>query len=510
MGTQPELGEAVLSSEKKVAIIGAGPAGLVVARYLLQHGFEPVLFEQSSRLGGQWNQGAPHSGIWPTMVTNTSRVTTQFSDLPWPAGTPMFPHNRDLLAYLEKYAALFGITQRIRLQHRVESVSQNGESYAVTYKTPDRPAATEQFPYVIVASGRYCAPKAPSIPGLESFSGPGGVSHTFHFRDASQFRGQRVIIAGCSISAVEIAPELVFAGAARVISCFRRQRYVLQRIVAGMPIDVLAFNRFGVLAAERLPIEMVRSSFRDFILRTSGAPEAWGARKANEDPFVAGITQGQYYLPLIAEGRLVVKPWIRSIDGQQVTFEDGTIEETDAIIFGTGFRLDLPFLAARIAQFIGAEGPSLRLYRHTFHPHLPRLAFVGLYHQQGPYLPPLELQARWVAYTWSGLCPSATADAMDNEIAGQPPTDLPVSMHQRCVSFARDAGVEPDLSRWLALKRALLFGPLAPVSFRLGGPDALPDAPERFANEAAEFGLFDSPKFSVEERVRLDLLESFQ
>ncbi|WP_431239406.1 hypothetical protein ACQ86B_06890 [Mycolicibacterium aichiense] len=38
------------------------------------------------------------------------------------------------------------------------------------------------------------------------------------------------------------------------------------------------------------------------------------------------------------------------------------------------------------------------------------------------------------------------------------------------------------------LRRALLFGPLAPSCFRLDGLDALPDAAARFAREAAAFG----------------------
>ena len=490
----------------KVAIVGAGPSGLVVARYLLLHGFTPVIFEQGSRVGGQWNQGASHSGIWPTMVTNTSRVTTHFSDIPWPPETHMFPHNRDVQAYLERYADAFGITERIRFQNRVDSINREADGYQVTSIDPDGQRHIETFPYVVVASGRYSAPTIPTLPGIETFSGAKGVSHAFEFRDPDHYRGQRVVVAGCSISAVEIAPELAMGGAQRVVSCFRRQRYILQRIVAGVPIDILAFNRFGVLAAERLPPEVVKRSIKEFIVRTSGTPDQWGARQADDDPFVAGITQGQFYLPLVAEGRIISKPWIRSIHGQHVTFDDGSEEEADGLIFGTGFHLHLPFLSAPLRELLGADGPALRLYRHTFHPQLPGLAFVGLYHQGGPYFPPVELQARWVAYTWAGLCPRPSDAKMLQEIASEAPTEQPERMHRRCIAFARDAGVEPELERWPELTRALLFGPLAAISFRLSGPDALPDAAVRLAAEAAEFGAVTSPQFTVDEQIQWDLL----
>jgi dimethylaniline monooxygenase (N-oxide forming) len=496
-----------LASGKQVAIIGAGPGGLVAARYLVQHGFGPVLFEQSDRLGGQWNQGGPQSGVWPTMATNTSRVNTHFSDLDWPAGTVMFPNNSQVLAYLLRYADSFDISRQIRTRHRVVSVERASGGYRVSWRDDRGQPGTEVFPYVIVATGRYNLPKIPPVPGLESFSGRHGAIHTFNFRDAQRYRDQCVVVAGCGISAVEIAPEVALAGARRVISAMRRQRYVLQRIVAGVPIDLLWFNRYSVLASEQMPASVASNSFKQFILRTSGSPEQWGAMKADGDPSVAGVTQAQFYLPLIAEGRIVAKPWVQKIDGRRITFEDGGVEEADALLFATGFRLNLPFLSDDIRALIGESGPSLRLYRHTFHPDLPGMAFLGLVHQGGPLFPPLELQARWITYTWAGLSPQAGDPQMSEEIAGEIPSELPLSMHKQCLLFARAAGVEPDLTRWPELRRALLFGPLSGISFRLSGPDALADAPQRFAKEAAEFGLIASPGFSADEMHRLNLLK---
>ena len=46
--------------------------------------------------------------------------------------------------------------------------------------------------------------------------------------------------------------------------------------------------------------------------------------------------------------------------------------------------------------------------RYTFHPDLPGLAFVGMWDQSGGYFVPLELQARWIAYTWGGAIPESS------------------------------------------------------------------------------------------------------
>jgi hypothetical protein len=72
--------------------------------------------------------------------------------------------------------------------------------------------------------------------------------------------------------------------------------------------------------------------------------------------------------------------------------------------------------------------------------------------------------------------------------------------------FARAAGVEPSLERWPNLAMPLLFGPLSPVSFRLEGHDALPDAPSRVAAEAEAFGCLPAGSPTAVHREQLDEL----
>jgi dimethylaniline monooxygenase (N-oxide forming) len=217
----------------------------------------------------------------------------------------------------------------------------------------------------------------------------------------------------------------------------------------------------------------------------------------------------QHFLPLVAEGRIVVKPWLRRIEGPRVEFSDESSEDFDAIILGTGFELSLPFLSAPICRTLQLDAQDAELYHFTFHPDLAGLAFLGFWEQTGPYFPPLELQARWITYAWSGLRPLPPPDRMQAAMAAHTPRrdgSHLQAMHVMALRFARQAGVEPELSQWPPLARALLYGPLSAVSFRLTGPDRLPEAAERLQAEARAVGTVVSPEFSREQVAQLQAL----
>jgi hypothetical protein len=490
---------------RAVAIIGAGPAGIVAARYLKSEGLYPILFEQSSRIGGQWSGDPACSGIWPSMRTNTSRVMTAFSDLPHPDGTPTYPTNQAIGAYLQRYAEHFDLIPHIRFNTPIRELRRD-ETTGYILRTD---TGEEHFDRVIVATGRYNKPAIPDVAGLASFAGSAGVIHGFDYSQPESFRGLRVLVGGCSISALEIASDLAMLGAARVVATNRRQRYVLPKIIAGVPTDHVAFTRFGALAGENFSMEAVAAGMKDFVLGAAGSPEQFGAPQPSGNIFEAGVTQSQFFLPLVAEGRIAVKPWIASVDQQTVHFTDGTSEDFDAILFGTGYELNLPFLSDDIRRTLDADAHHLDLHLFTFNPHLPGLAFLGLIGVIGPYFPVLELQARWIAYTFSGALPAPSPAELEAGIAAYrarrgTPQDIPV--HVAAVLFARVAQVEPDLSRWPELARALLFGPLAPISFRMTGRDTLPDAAERFAEQAQQFNCIPTHELTPTQCAQLHAL----
>jgi dimethylaniline monooxygenase (N-oxide forming) len=494
---------------RATAIIGAGPGGLVAARWLKKEGFEPVLFERGNRVGGQWTGDPRYSGVWPSMRTNTSHMMTAFSDLAHSPGTSVHPSNQAVCAYLQRYAEQFDLLPSVRLRTEVRGIARAGSGWVVRFTDGDDARREEIYSNVVVATGRFRKPAIPAVPGLSSFSGPGGIAHTFQYKDTERYRGRRVLVAGCSVSALEIASDLAMTGAARVISANRRQRYVVQKIIAGVPTDHLAFTRFAALAAESLPVEVVARNLKEFITRTCGSPEQYGAPKPADNILDAGFAACQHFLPLVAEGRIEIRPWMAGIDGRMVRFADGTSEEVDAVIFGTGYDLDLPFLSEDIRRTLDVDARHVDLHEFTFHPDLPGLAFLGIHQQIGPQFPSLELQSRWIAYVWSGARPAPSREEMEAGLAMYRarrggPQDVP--MHVAAIHFARGAGVEPEVERWPELARALLFGPLSAVSFRLSGRDSLPDAPQRTAEVAASQGAVPMPEFTPDQRAQLQAL----
>jgi dimethylaniline monooxygenase (N-oxide forming) len=480
----------------RVAVIGAGPGGLVAARWLLRQGFEPTIFEQGPMLGGQWAALDGRSGVWPNMYANSSRTVTAFSDLEH-ATDHVYLSNREVLDYLHRYAETSGLTSRIRLGTRVDLIRRDAAGWIVVHAGTD-----ERFERVVLASGRFHAPAIPAVPGLETFSGSAGAISTYRYRDGLAYRGKRVLVAGCAISALEIASEVAELGAARVVVTQRRQRYVAPKFTAGVPSDHRLYTRYGALATETLPAAEVDRMMREIVVGAAGSPEQYGAPPPDPSLFAAGVTLSQHYLPLVAEGRITVRPWMKSIAGATVTFADEHAEEFDGIVFGTGYELRLPFLSEDILAILDLDAVHMDADRYTFHPDLPGLAFMGLWDQSGGYFVPLELQARWIAYTWGGTLPAISESGQRsavNTYRSQRGRPQKTRMDLATLAFARAAGVEPNLDNWPQLRRALLFGPLAPSCFRLEGPDALPDAAERFAREAAHFGAITSNEMTERE-----------
>lgn len=445
-----------------MAVIGAGPGGLTAAKHAIEAGFDVTVYEASDDLGGQWYSTAAHSGIWPGMRTNTSRAMTAFSDFPPPVAHELHPFAEQIHEYLRAYAAASGVTQRIRFETPVSSL---------------RPGWTvngEPFDALVVASGRFHSPVLPT--GLESFTGE--LLHAYDYPGADHFRSRRVLVYGNGVSGHEIASDI--ATVTPTVSAYRKPRYVLQKVVDGVSSDWQWYTHISALRRGVMPPDEYGRMLRARVIRVAGNPADFGAPAPHENFLVAGHSLCQDYLAQVRAGDITCRPAIAAVDGRQVTFVDGVRETVDAIVCATGYRVDVPYLPGEVSSIVG---PDLRLHHRTLHPDFPTLGIIGQFALQGPYLPLLELQARWVVGVWSGQVPAPDDALMRRTTSMAAPA---IDSHNvLAVMLAEAAGVAPDLSAHPDLVEPLLFGPMLPPRYRLDGPGARPGAAAQFLDQLA-------------------------
>ena len=450
----------------RVAVIGAGPGGLVATKNLLEAGLEVTVFEAGEQIGGQWHAAADHSGVWSGMRTNTSRAMTAFSDLQYSPDLDLHPTAEQIHAYLTAYASTFDLHRRIRLGTRVRRLE------------PGWRIDGEPFDAVVIASGRFGRPVVPR--GLDRFTGQ--LLHAFDYPGSEGFADGRTLVYGNGVSGHEIAADLAAAGAIvePVISAYRKPRYVLQKNVRGVASDWQWYTHFGVIQRRTMPLPDFGRLLRERVVRVAGNPADFGAPRPDDDILVAGHSLSQDYLSLVRDDRIVCRPAIASVEGRAVTFTDGTTETVDTIICATGYDLHLPYLPEEVWRRTGRQ---FALYRQTIHPDLPTFGVIGQFALQGPYFPLLELQARWIAGLWSGAIGPPSDREMREEV-GRPVPPV-FAHHVLAVDLAEAAGVSPDLGKHPELAEALLFGPMLPARYRLDGPGSRPDAAELFQRQVA-------------------------
>lgn len=518
----------VIWVSKRVAVVGAGPSGLVTVKELLEEGHAPTCFEKAADPGGVFRFGETDGVVWESCRLTSSGPMTAFSDY------PVLPHQTDhLLAgeyrdYLVRYAEAFGASPHLRLGTAVESVRPGpGGGWIVRSVANDGATREEPFDAVAVCSGSHQHPHLPRYPGQPEF--PGTIIHASAYRRPEEIRGKRVLVVGGGESGGDIAAE-VSGSAAETVLSLRRGVAVLPWWTRGRPNDYLTsrINNSAAhwvsqtrnpadrwkrrvyrwvflplvvvdkcvqtavtvgyellplldprrLLAGRAGLAEVRTRFRmraviRDLLRESGGTvaEQFGTKR---DAFVRAI----------ATGRCRRAGSIARFDGHRVVFEDGSTFEPEVVIFCTGFDRRVPFIDERLAR-----GPR---FLHLINPAVgANLGFVGFVRPAYGAIPPLaELQARYFALLQSGklaLPPEAEMRRSIDQLtrfrghyfrAVQGRLDYLVDYTSFSDDLAERIGCKPSLTALRressAFRRRFFAAPFVAAQYRLVGPHAKP------------------------------------
>ncbi|CAH1244516.1 FMO4 [Branchiostoma lanceolatum] len=346
----------------RVAVIGAGPAGLCAARHLSAEPdrYLPTVYEQTAAVGGTWvytdrtgtdEHGIPvHSSMYKNLRTNLPKEAMVFPDFPYDSSLPSYLTHKEVLRYLENYAENFELHKYIQLLTRVDAVKPIHVHDAVkwqvtTFKVtaPDSPI-TEQFDAVMACNGgRYSVPYIPVISGTDQFQGR--TLHSHDYRVPEPFSERKVLIIGALASEVDICVDIAQVADSVVIS----------------------HSNPPMIEIHNLP---------------------------------ANITQA-------ARVESIVGP-------NTVRFQDGQEFHADDIVYCTGYRLSFPFLTPECGVTVH-QGRAYPLYKHVLNTTYPTMSFVGLMHHATSFsLFQLEIKLALGVLDGSLSLPSKAA--MDQEI----------------------------------------------------------------------------------------------
>lgn len=413
--------------DARCVVIGAGAAGLVTAKSLLDREIDVDVLEAGDTVGGMWQIDSPGSAAYETLQTNSSRTQTEFSDFPMPVPWPDFPTYRQMASYLEMYADAFELRDHIRLGTTVTSVEpvpgpgmpgDNGWAVRVAE------GPTRFYENVIVATGHHRRPHLPDLPG--TFTGKS--LHSRDYRDPDIFLAKRVLIIGAGNSGTDLAVDSA-RRAEETLLATRHDLEVLPRYLLGRPYDQL---RPGV--AGLLPAGLERSLFDRFIRvgaaagQVSAAADEVPTTRSPAPPVAPDLPD------LVESGAVQVKPGVTRLSGGRATFADGSRAGVDLVVFATGYDVHLPYLSPEI---FAPTGNVMPLYRNVVAPQRPGLWFVGFIDTIGAAMPLFQEQSEWVADVLSGACVLPGRSAMRTWIAKREQDGTVVDSHPLLVDYWR-------------------------------------------------------------------------
>jgi cation diffusion facilitator CzcD-associated flavoprotein CzcO len=133
--------------------------------------------------------------MYKDLETNIPNMIMQYSDLPFPKGSQLFPSRDSVTDYLDVYAK--DVNHLVKFSTQIFDVRLKcgsvQDTWAVKYKDLVSEHEGEmEFDAVVVANGHYNVHYIPQIEGISEWNGkyPGVISHSKYFRSVEAFKGK--------------------------------------------------------------------------------------------------------------------------------------------------------------------------------------------------------------------------------------------------------------------------------------------------------------------------------
>lgn len=482
----------MVTGTPRVAIVGAGMAGLCMAAKLRQAGFDDfVVHERADEVGGTWRDNT-----YPGLSCDVPARFYSFSFAPNPGWTRNFAPGPEIQRYFVRSSAELGLRPHLRFRSEITGATWDGRRYRLS--TSD--GGTDHADVLIAATGILREPKTPDFPGMDTFAG--ASFHSARWDHSVPLRGRKVAVIGTGSTGAQITSAL--AGVAAPLELFQRTAQwilplprlpysaVSRAALSGAPkLNRLSYQAyqtimeqiFGKAAVEpgwqRSGVAAVcrsylRAAIPDRRLRAKLTPP--------DDPMCKRLIMSAAFYPAMRRKDVhLVTAGIERIEARGIRTTDGRLHEADVIVFATGFDAHA-FL--RPMELTGEDGGTLdeawrdgpRGYRTVAVPGFPNFfTLIGPHSPIGNHslIAIAETQAdyvlRWLermrAGEVSSVVPTAEATAEFNTALREA---MPSTVWTTgCDSWYLGADGVPELWPWTpAVHRGMLAEPV-PAHFRV-------------------------------------------
>ena len=337
----------------KYVIIGAGPCGLAMAKALDEAQISYDHIEADDKVGGNWLHG-----VYKTVYTDTCKDVMQYPDFPMPDKFPDFLSQSNMLEYLDQYATVFNLKEKIRFGIKVVWVEAIEENLWKVYFDKGEP---EIYQGVIICNGHHWDKRYPNLPG--AFAGE--YMHAKEYKDPGQLKNKKVLIIGSGNSAADIACECARVGELAVLN-FTDSPWIFPKSIMGIPLGRMKIKNCPAFLNPFLIKLLLRISF--------GKHSYYNLDNPQHKPFDKHPTVSEELPYYLKHGRIIVKKGIRDISNKKVCFADDSSCDFDLIVAATGYKLSFPFLPKSLTR---TESQNLVCIGHCVYPDYKGLFFMG-------------------------------------------------------------------------------------------------------------------------------------
>ncbi|KAJ3269889.1 hypothetical protein HK104_005021, partial [Borealophlyctis nickersoniae] len=450
------------TSTPLIAVIGAGPTGLIQTHVLLSSGFTDVtIIEKHDNLGGVWADGRRYGEL----VSNNNFGLYEFSKMGMDKDMDSdgFVKGEDIKKYLDSYAKKFDLEKHIRYSTTVLSITQSDPSdltspWLLQLSTPNGPS-TETYDKIVVCIGVHSDAFVPTYPSRSVFSG--SVYHTQEIDKpavkADLAKKERIVVVGMGKSATDAASWLAGTGK-HVTILYRHLRWLTPRRVMGglASLKYVLYNRFVYSFTPyhthttwwrrflhtnplgKIIVSAFWAGLREDMIFTNGAGQKGLVPPISPYWYAStiGLAHKSYY-QYIKEGK------ITPVQGEITSYSETGLETTtgpvaaDAIIFGTGQYQRYPFSSPELTEKLGLTRPStpssLAAYNAKKAPHVAHLSktltlrnpppdLVKIPHPSNPSPLPNLLHRHAIPIPWLNartIAFNGTVDAIDTILVSE-------------------------------------------------------------------------------------------